>query len=54
LNGLQNHLAGGCNLNREIDTLITNAGFQIDAQRNFTLKGPKAFGYMYVGTARKP
>jgi SAM-dependent methyltransferase len=52
LNGIQNRIAGGCNLNRDVATLLTDAGFEIDALRNFYLKGPKAFGYMYVGRAR--
>lgn len=51
-NGLQQRMAGGCHLNREIDVLLTKAGFEITSMRNFYLKGPKAWGYMYVGTAR--
>jgi len=51
-NGVQNHLAGGCNLNRDIASLLTGAGFEIASLRNFYLKGPKAFGYMYLGRAR--
>ena len=53
-NGIQNRIAGGCNLNRPVTTLLTDAGFEIDALRNFYLKGPKAFGYMYVGRGRNP
>ena len=53
-NGIQNRVAGGCNLNREISTLLTAAGFEVESLRNFYLKGPKAFGYMYVGRARNP
>ncbi|MEX2100276.1 MAG: class I SAM-dependent methyltransferase [Acidimicrobiia bacterium] len=52
LNGMQQRLAGGCHLNRDIATLITDAGFELESARNFNLKGPKAFGYMYVGRAR--
>ena len=51
-NGFQQRVAGGCHLNREIDLLLTKAGFEITSMRNFYLKGPKAWGYMYVGTAR--
>ncbi len=51
LNGLEQKLAGGCNLNRRIDTLLTDAGFTIESIRNFYLKGPKAWSYMYVGVA---
>jgi SAM-dependent methyltransferase len=54
-NGLQNRCAGGCNLNREIDKLLTGAGFEIETIENFYLKGgPKVAGYMYVGVARAP
>jgi SAM-dependent methyltransferase len=53
-NGIQNRVAGGCNLNREIDDLLTDAGFEIESLRNFQLEGPKAMGYMYLGRARNP
>jgi ubiquinone/menaquinone biosynthesis C-methylase UbiE len=53
-NGLQQKAAGGCHLNRPIDMLLTEAGFEIEKIRNFYLKGPKPWGYMYVGTARNP
>jgi ubiquinone/menaquinone biosynthesis C-methylase UbiE len=53
LTPLQRRLGGGCHLNRPIDDLVTGAGFQIDQQENFYLKGPKAFGYMYEGIATK-
>jgi SAM-dependent methyltransferase len=53
-NGLQHWVAGGCNLNREIATLLTDVGFEIESLRNFYLRGPKAWGYMYVGRARNP
>jgi SAM-dependent methyltransferase len=54
LNGLQQKIAGGCHLNRPIDTLLTDAGFEIDKIRNYYLEGPKILGYMYVGQARNP
>jgi ubiquinone/menaquinone biosynthesis C-methylase UbiE len=50
-NGLQQRCVGGCHLNREIDTLLTKAGFEITSMRNFYLKGPKAWGYIFIGTA---
>jgi len=55
-NPLENMFVGGCNLNREIDALITGAGFEITRLRNFYLKGggPKTVSYMYVGAARNP
>jgi len=52
-NGVQKRWAGGCHLNRDIAALITGAGFGIEELRNFYLKGPKAWGYMYLGRAKK-
>lgn len=49
---MQRRVAGGCHLNRDIAALLETAGFTIEDLRNFSLKGPKAWGYMYVGTAR--
>ena len=45
-------LAGGCHLDRPIEKLIRSAGFAITELRNFYLKGPKPFTYMYEGSAR--
>jgi SAM-dependent methyltransferase len=55
LNGLQGRIAGGCHLNRPIDSLITNAGFEIEQVENLYMPGPapsKPYGYLYLGTAR--
>jgi SAM-dependent methyltransferase len=51
-NGMQNRFAGGCNLNRDIPALLTDAGFEIDTLRHFYLKGSKLMGYMSLGIAR--
>jgi ubiquinone/menaquinone biosynthesis C-methylase UbiE len=51
-NGMQNRFAGGCNLNRDIPALLTDAGFEIESLRHFYLKGPKPMGYMSLGRAR--
>jgi ubiquinone/menaquinone biosynthesis C-methylase UbiE len=51
-NPWQMRFAGGCHLNRDIAALVTEAGFEVDQLRNFYLKGPKPWGYMYVGAAR--
>ncbi len=52
--GLQQRMVGGCHLNREMRPLLEQAGFAIGEIDNFFLKGsPKAWGYMYVGRARK-
>ena len=57
LNGLQRRLAAGCNLDRPIDRLIADAGFQITELHNDWLKGPrpsKPWSYLYEGAATKP
>ena len=53
-NGFQRRVAGGCNLNRDIPTLLATGGFEVEVIENFYLKGaPKAWSSMYVGRARK-
>lgn len=57
LNGFQQRIAGGCNLDRPIDRLVRDAGFEIQELRNDWFKGPppsKPWGYLYEGTAIKP
>jgi ubiquinone/menaquinone biosynthesis C-methylase UbiE len=49
----QRRIAGGCHLNRAIDRLLLDAGLAIERLENFSMKGPKAFGYMYEGIAVK-
>jgi len=54
LNPLQNIWAGGCNLNRDIKSLIRNAGFNILELKNYYMKrDPKILGFMYEGIAVK-
>lgn len=53
LNPLQRIWAGGCNLNRPIDRLVTEAGFEMTRLETFYLPGPKPMGYMYEGVATK-
>jgi ubiquinone/menaquinone biosynthesis C-methylase UbiE len=50
-NGVQMRIAGGCHLNRDIVASITGAGFSVDQVRTFSLKGPRAWGFMSVGRA---
>lgn len=54
LNPIQNIWADGCNLNRNIKSLILNAGFKISELDNYYMKrDPKIVGYMYEGIAVK-
>ena len=53
LNGIQQVLFGGCNLNRPISRLIGLAGFETERLENDYLKGaPKFGGFLYRGVAR--
>jgi ubiquinone/menaquinone biosynthesis C-methylase UbiE len=45
--------AGGCNLNREVDRLISAAGFRILQLNRTYLPGPKPLTFTYSGSARK-
>jgi len=51
-NGLQKRLAGGCHLNRPIDTLVRSAGFAIERLDHPPMKGPRVASYLYRGSAR--
>jgi len=53
LNSLQNKVAGGCNLDRDISALLSASKLETDHLANFYIDGPKFMGYMYAGTARK-
>lgn len=53
LTPIQRRLFGGCHLNRRIDELVTAGGLEIERIENFFMRGPKAFGYMFEGVARK-
>ena len=52
LNPVQQKLAGGCNLNREIPALVTDAGFTIEELEQFYGDGmPRFFGALSLGAA---
>ena len=52
LNGVQNRIAGGCNLNRDIAGLIEAAGMTVTKLDRYYGRGmPKVFGYLYEGIA---
>jgi ubiquinone/menaquinone biosynthesis C-methylase UbiE len=53
LNPIQKTIADGCNLNRDIRSLLEQTGFDFESIENFYLKpGPKTHGYMYKGIAK--
>jgi ubiquinone/menaquinone biosynthesis C-methylase UbiE len=53
INPLWKRLAGGCNLNRAIPTLIEDAGFRVEAlSAGYAPEGPKIMTFLYEGAAR--
>ena len=46
-------LAGGCNLNRNIEELIEQGGFQFKELKKKYIKGPKIAAFQYYGEAIK-
>ena len=53
LTPIQRRVAGGCHLNRPIDELVARSGLTLASVNNYYAQGPKAFGYMYEGSAAK-
>ncbi|HXH08319.1 MAG TPA: class I SAM-dependent methyltransferase [Alphaproteobacteria bacterium] len=47
-------IAGGCHLNRPIDALIADAGFEITQIERGYSRGPKLMAYLYKGLAQRP
>lgn len=53
LNPIQQRIAGGCNLDRDIPGLITGAGFEtVEIDRFYQPGAPKAFAALSLGVAR--
>lgn len=46
------HVAGGCHLNRPIDTLVEECGFHIERLTTDYMMGPRLLTFMYEGSAR--
>jgi SAM-dependent methyltransferase len=44
-------IAGGCNINRPIDALVRDAGFELRELSNEYVSGPRTHAYMYEGRA---
>jgi ubiquinone/menaquinone biosynthesis C-methylase UbiE len=53
LNGIQQYVAGGCNLDRPIDTLVQSSSLHIESINRRYIPGPKTHSYVYLGAARK-
>ena len=53
LNPLQNVIADGCNLNRNIRSIVKQQFSQLNVEEFYADKTPKFMGYMYKGVAVK-
>ena len=56
LNGMQQRLAGGCHLDRPIEQMIRDAGFELTVLDHDLLAGPKfmrPWSYLYEGVATR-
>lgn len=52
LNPIQNRMAAGCHLNRDIPAILTAGGMRVDSLDAYYGKGePKAFGSLFEGVA---
>ena len=51
LNPAWSFVAGGCNMNRDIPKLITDAGFRLDTDERMYIPGPRVLSYNYWGRA---
>ena len=43
--------SGGCHLNREIDVIVLEAGFELERMENVYMEGPRIGSYLYKGLA---
>ena len=53
LTPVQRLVFGGCHINRQIDRLISEAGFRLDRLDTGYMSGPKPLGYLFQGVASK-
>jgi ubiquinone/menaquinone biosynthesis C-methylase UbiE len=51
LNPIQVFLCGGCNVNRNIEALVTGAGFRLEKLDKGYARGPKFASFQYRGVA---
>lgn len=53
INPLWNRLCDGCNINRSIDRLVEQGGFELQSLERFRGKGPGIVAQMYRGVATR-
>jgi ubiquinone/menaquinone biosynthesis C-methylase UbiE len=52
LNPLWNRISDGCNINRRIDRIVEESGFELASVERFRARGPGLFAHMFRGVAR--
>lgn len=56
LNGVQQRVAGGCHLDRQVDQIVADAGFAIQDMSTDQMRGPRLarpWGHLFLGVAVK-
>jgi len=53
MNGMQQTLFGGCNMNRDIERLVREAGFEFERIDKYYAEGPKMLACMTRGVAHR-
>lgn len=53
LNPIWSRLTEGCNINRPIDELVEQAGFELSSMNEFQGKGPRVLSHLYRGVATR-
>jgi ubiquinone/menaquinone biosynthesis C-methylase UbiE len=51
---VQRRVFGGCHLDRPIDQLVTDAGFDVAKLDTYYMPGPRWVGYTFEGAATRP
>ncbi len=51
VNPLWNRMCDGCNINRKIDRIVEEGGFELESLNRFRAKGPGIVAQMYRGVA---
>ena len=53
LNPTWNKLTDGCNINRPVDELVEQSGFELTSLDEFKGKGPRLISHLYRGIAKR-
>jgi ubiquinone/menaquinone biosynthesis C-methylase UbiE len=53
LNPLWNRISDGCNINRRIDRIVEESGFELASVDRFRARGPGLFAHMFRGVAAR-